>query len=118
MVIAVNNPVPVPHDVQWYWVMGLIVAGGALTVWGVHGMVNTWLAIKDKDDRRTTMIGDFVALVICVVAGSLVGWRVWDTILGGASGLLGGFGYKKFVPIVGAFLRKKFGNGGLKQEEK
>jgi hypothetical protein len=92
MILGVTNPVPVPHDLAWYWVMCLIIAGGAVTVWGMNGFVSKWLEVDSLSDRAITILGDLAALTICIVAGGLVGWRVWDAVLGGACGLLGGLG--------------------------
>jgi len=107
MMLAVEIVVPVPHDVPWYWIMTLIVAGGAVTVWGFHGMARAWLAEPDKERRRLIVLCDLLALFVCAVAGGVAGSRVWDGALGACCGLAGGFGYQFFMRVIRAVARKR-----------
>jgi hypothetical protein len=107
MVLGVENPVPVPNDVPWYWIMSLIIAGGAVTVWGFHNMAKVWLAEPDRERRRILALCDLLGLLVCVVAGGVVGGRVWDTALGACCGLAGGFGYQFFMRVIRAVARKR-----------
>jgi hypothetical protein len=101
--------ITVPFDVVWWHIALMVICGGAITVWGLHGMTREWLACEEN--RVIIIMMDIAALVVCIVAGTLVGWRVWDPVMCGVLGLLGGIGYKLFMKLINKFLKKRGLNG-------
>ena len=81
---------PVPNDIQWEYIAGIIAGGAALFTFGVSRVVRFMTEpLGDAEEWKVEGVARLFLIVVCFGLGALAGWRTWDWVLGGLAGAVG-----------------------------
>ena len=101
--------------VDWYYLMGMFIFAAAIATFGIDAFARGWIKEGLIKNKKIIVFADIFAVTQCLVVGGIVGIVVWNPIITSAISLLGALGYKFFMKILRAYLRKKgisLSNGG------
>jgi hypothetical protein len=108
-IVSKQSQAPVANDVEW-WIIALsITAGAAIFSTGIDGTGASYIR-KGWLPKKSFMLIQTASTLLALVLGGLCGWRVWDWMLGGLCGFLGGASsgwiLKAINPLIGKFFGK------------
>ena len=113
---------PVPNDVHWYIIMGVILAASALLVFGVSQTFERWEAEAEAATGKSlwwlSLVGALFGITQGHLLGALLGHLVWHWGLGLAAGGVGAWASTWVMTYLNRLVKKwiKNGNGKTSKE--
>ena len=84
--------VPITNEVPWYVISAAIIIGAALLSYGMIKTLKRWsidLQQTSSRVRKTTVIANILAIITSTICAGIVGWLLWNWILGAMCGFIG-----------------------------
>lgn len=99
----VDNLVPIPNTIPWYYICLVLLVGAALLTQGVTMLTKGWEQ-ELKLPNWFSVLGQAVGIVLATVMGCLAGFLVWQWALGGMVALVGASSSALILNLVRARL--------------